>query len=257
MRRAVDDVTSTPKAHRLLALITFVVMAAITASLPVEPSAPDPASASSSVRNVSSNVDKSSDGIAIELRVLYICDKTSADFCPQSNTAQAQEDCDHSSYGRNRDRKLPPMASLPRGCIDMTSDKDSHIHSNPSASSNFTDQERKTTGSQENIKDPLYLCWRLEDGGLVIQRNLSDDGQDTLLVQVSYRTVSGTLIHKMRSMDLLEDLDNTDVIITIGDTTTVQVAATAGEWRELPVLGYITSYPDDRKVGFGCHHYHL
>ncbi|KAK3759381.1 hypothetical protein RRG08_023499 [Elysia crispata] len=249
MRRAVDDITSTPTAYRLLAFAVLVVMVTIAASLPVVASAP------SSV-NTAHDGSPSSDGreifykmreITVEVRILYICDNTSTEFCLQPNSSR-----DRMAETSSCSTGLPPAAALPLGCTDMTSATgDGHLTNNSDTSTD-RGREKQSTGSQEKFSGPSYLCWRLENGGLALERNLSKNTSGMLRAHVTYRTISGTLIDKMRSLDLLDVLNTTDVIVAVGDTVTVQVSALAGEWREVPVLGYITSYPDERKRTVDC-----
>ncbi|GFR79541.1 hypothetical protein ElyMa_004023300 [Elysia marginata] len=268
MRQTVDDVTSTPKAHRLLVIVTaLVVMVTISAPLPVamDPAAPSSATASaftsSSLGNTSESAGSSKE-ITVELRVLYICDSTSAEFCLHTNASQeemAEGDCKSNVFKGNRSKaRLPPVSVLPRSCVDMTSstehiklDNNSDATSSKFNASNAKDNRKHTNRSNsKSTKDSFYLCWRMQDGGLVVERNLPGDAKTSMRARVFYHTISGseTMVDKMRTLDILDDFNSSDIIVVIGDTVTVQVVAFAAEWRKLPVFGYITSFPDERKV---------
>ncbi|RUS86618.1 hypothetical protein EGW08_005634 [Elysia chlorotica] len=245
MRRAVDEVTSTPTAHahRLFLPAVVVSMVIMTVILPVV----SPAHGGSP----ESGNDARTRQVTVELRVLYICDNTSAEFCQQPDRSR-----DAGAEADDCGADPPRVPVLPRGCKDLTPAPDNGNQTTRSgcntvwASHNTPpDQGRDepSNDTQEDVSAPPYLCWRLSDGGVVLERNLNLDTPGVLRAHVTYRTIEGTMVDKMRTMDLFQDFTDTDVIVAVGDSVTVQLSALAGEWRKLPVLGYITSYPELRK----------
>ncbi|GFN73662.1 hypothetical protein PoB_000016800 [Plakobranchus ocellatus] len=304
MRRAVDDVNPTPRAHRLIALLAvFLIMAG--ACICVDSTSPPgiiPSSARPEVENSSSgesigfDTEQDPEEIIFELRILYVCDATSKDFCRRPNRSHTHTNSKtnrsrhntetHTNSKTNRSRhnteahrdhldlaraKSFFMSSLPRGCMNMkpasatnstnamhhwnSSKKDAKHAAFSSLNSgktnrplNFGDDSEESS-ILDNVQSLYDRCWRLEDGGLHVERSLPHISGGTLRAHVTSYVVSGTFADRLRSLDVHLEINNADIIVAVGDTLTVQTAAIVGEGREFPVLGYITEYPEGRKPG--------
>ncbi|XP_059146855.1 uncharacterized protein LOC131934758 [Physella acuta] len=150
------------------------------------------------------------------LRVIYICDESSSEYCAANKTGPNVTHYFQASHG------LDP--ELCEACGTNVTCGDSG------------------TGPANETRSQVFRC----GDHVILSKRL---GQNTSLVlNVTYHIVSGNFRQRLVDIDDIATSQSADVIVALGDALTVQTSALVAEGQGLPALGYIMEYGEDPKI---------
>ncbi|KAH9523380.1 hypothetical protein Btru_039884 [Bulinus truncatus] len=232
MRVAADDVIRSPSSTVLAYLLAgAVVMGAIFVvhPLPVEqtdlPTEPDAREDDASTATAAKAPDGEYKGVnhVYVLKILYVCDATSAHFCDVNATGNAvfahfKDELDYGGQQRFLDE-----------CGNGTA---------------------CGGGDQRGDGRPFLetLDYDADDGQrIILTKRLFPN--TTIRLNVTFCVAGSQGIRdRISVIDGLAASEAADVVVAVGDASTVQTVALVADGRDIPSVGYITEYEHGQKV---------